>query len=828
MGINNISHFPSQKKATSEKNEKWMKDCIDSAENLTIFRDQRIRNSQYNKKVNYDLFNDILDQQDMQRVCNPQQLRHATFPAKMQNYPIANPKIDLLIGEEYKRKFDWRLRVVNDSAISEKETEKRDKLMQNLVEDLNNPNLDEAEAQKKLKRLNKYFTYEYQDLRELNGTRILSYLYKEQELKLKFNQGFADALIGGEEIYCADVVSGEPILRKCNPLNIYNLRSGDSHHIEDSDIIIEYSYEPIGGVIDAYYEYLTSKQITDIEEGNEISTGSFGLMQHKGHNPIFDINDFVRQNGTSDLVEVNTAGQRYFGGAYDEEGNIRVVRVVWKSRRKVGKLKFYDQDGEEQERFVDEKYKANKDRGEEIEWLWINEWWEGTKIGSDIYVKMQPRPIQFRKMTNISACHPGYTGTFYTTNDSTSKSLMDRMKPYQYLYNVFMYRTELAFAKSKGKIAELDLAKVPDDWDLDRWMYYAEVHGWAPVDNFKEGKKGAASGKLAGHFNVNSQVMDLELGSYIQQHISMLAYLENQMGEIAGVSKQRQGQVENRELVGNVERAVTQSSHITEKLFSVHEHTKLRAMSMLLETAKFAWRNTKKKLQYITDELATVLFEVDGQQFNESEYGLFVSNSGNDAELLASLKQLAHAGIQNDKLTWSQLMDIYYSDSITSIRRKIEQGEQEQIQRQQEEVQRQQEHEKEMMQMQQEQAAQALEVATADREDKQLHAKELKTMDNNTKLEIALINSTDKQYDRDSNNNSVRDDIDMQKLQQQQAKIDNDYALKQQQLSQDNANKEKDRSARKSEIDRQMAIKREELAIKKKQANKPTPSSTKK
>lgn len=305
------------------------------------------------------------------------------------------------------------------------------------------------------------------------------------------------------------------------------------------------------------------------------------------------------------------------------------------------------------------------------------------------------------------------------------------------------------------------------------------------------------------------QVLDLELGSYIQQHIGMLSYLENQMGEIAGVSKQRQGQVSSSELVGNVERAVVQSSHITEKWFSAHDNTKTRAMATLLETAKYAWRDKNKKLQYVTDDLTTVMFEVDGKIFNESEYGLFISNTSNDSALEQSLKQLAHAGIQNDKLKWSQLMDIYYSDSITSIRRKIEQGEQEQQEQKQQEEQQKQQHEQQMQQQAQQAQERALEIATTDREDRQLHEKELKQMDNNTKLEVAYINSADKEYDRDANDNRIPDDIELQKLMQMQQKIDNDFSLKQQKLQQDDTKMQNDK-----------ALKEKDLTLKEKALNK--------
>ena len=290
-------------------------------------------------------------------------------------------------------------------------------------------------------------------------------------------------------------------------------------------------------------------------------------------------------------------------------------------------------------------------------------------------------------MGNKSAGGSGYVGTIYNSNTSQSRSLMDRMKPYQYLYNVFMYRTELAFAKSKGKISVLDTSRIPDGWDMDKWMYYAEILGWAIEDPFKESNKGSSTGKLAGQMNQNSKVLDLEMGNYIQQHVMMLGFIKQELGEIAGVTAQRQGQIENRETLGGVERAVTQSSHITEKWFAVHDNTKLRVLETLLETAKYAWRNKNhEKLQYISDEMASIITEIDGQQFNEADYGIMISNSSTDSELIGTMKQLAQAGLQNDKINFSGLMDIYLSESMSSMRRKIETYEEETIQRQAEQA----------------------------------------------------------------------------------------------------------------------------------------------
>ena len=365
MAYNNLTQFPSQKKSTAQKlasDKKWAKECIDASEGITEFKDNRIRRSYYNKKVNYDLYNDILDQNDIQQVTNPMGLRDTSFPAKMQNYPIANPKIDLLIGEEFKRRFDWRVRSVNSDAISQKESEKKDQIMLLMKEHLTEDAFNEEEAKKELQKLNKYLNYDYQDIRELNATRLLTYLYKDQDLKSKFNSGFLDGLIAAEEIYCCDVIAGEPVMRKVNPLNLYTLRSGDSHFIEDSDIIIEFSYESIGRVIDMFYDELTPKEVDDLESGHSLKSETNSPLNHKSANAIFDLSNLAQErNGQDGLVEVNSNGDKsHAGGTYDTEGNVKVTRVVWKSRRKLGKLKYYDEEGNEQEKIVDENYKGRE------------------------------------------------------------------------------------------------------------------------------------------------------------------------------------------------------------------------------------------------------------------------------------------------------------------------------------------------------------------------------------------------------------------------------------------------------------------------------------
>ena len=196
-------------------------------------------------------------------------------------------------------------------------------------------------------------------------------------------------------------------------------------------------------------------------------------------------------------------------------------------------------------------------------------------------------------------------------------------------------------------------------------MYYAKVNHLAVKNSFKEGNIGAATGKLAGAFAAISRgVIDAETGNYIQQHINLLEFIKMEMSEVAGISKQREGQVSSRETVGGVERATLQSSHITEWLFVIHEDVKKRALECFLETAKIALKGQKKKFQYILSDMSSKIMEIDGDEFAEADYGLVVDNSSASQELNSKLDTLAQAALQNQTLSFSTIMDLYSSSSI--------------------------------------------------------------------------------------------------------------------------------------------------------------------
>lgn len=805
MDINgNMSNFiqlPPQQLPFSKKNRKWRKQILDWADSKTFFNYSLVRKSVIHKKINYDLLNGKLHMSDLEIILNPEKLQAGFIPDRIQHYPIMNSKLNVLRGEESKRVFDFKVVVTNPNAITEIENNKKQELLQKLQEWVSNTSQSEEEANQELEKINDYYTYEWQDMREISANALLNHYVKELNIPLMFNQGFMDAMAVGEEIYQCDIVGGEPTIERLNPLKVRIFKSGYSNKIEDADMIILEDYWSPGKVIDTYYDVLAKKDMEYIEKmPDHVGQAATDSMDN-----IDERYGFVNNHMIGD--EISTEGFFWdpLGGydgvnnsllPYDVAGNLRVLRVYWKSRRKIKKVRSYDpQTGEEVFNFYPETYVIDKDAGEEEQIFYINEAWEGTKIGTDIYVNMRPRVVQYNRLSNPSRCHFGIVGSIYNLNDNRPFSLVDMMKPYNYLYDAIHDRLNKLMARSWGSLVRLDFAKKPKGWDVEKWLYYAKTMGLAVEDSFNEGNVGAATGKLAGALNnASAGVITVSDGNQIQQYINLLEFIKMEMAEVAGITRQREGQVSNRETVGGVERSMMQSSHITEWLFVVHEDVKKRALECLLETAKIALRGRSKKFQYILSDNSIRVMEIDGDEFAEADYGLVVDNSNGVQELNSKLDTLAQAALQNQTLSFSTIMKLFSSSSLAEKQRLVEKDERS-IQERQAQAQQQQ------LQVQQ----QAIEQKAQMEQAKMQQEDALNQRDNETKIIIAQMQAYSKNSEDDGIIEPEYSQEAKDKLMEQIREFDLRLKLDKERLEHDKEKAETDARLKEKQINKQKA-----------------------
>lgn len=634
------SAFPRQKLPLSKKGKKWQEDCVNYIIGEGNVTSGGNSTSYYGElQTYYNLYNSIFDKKDFKSITNPFKVEDG-FPATPHDFNIIRPKVDLLIGEETKRPLNFRVIRTSQEATSEMQEKEKQMILQ-YIEAAITARMSPEEAQQFQQQLQsgeimppeqiaKYMDKDYKDIVENTAYHSLTYLREKLDLDNEFIKGWKDGLISGREIYYVGVLNAEPYAERVNPICFSYDKSPDLEFIEDGSWCCRKMRMPITEVYDRYYDKLEDKDLDKLEEMIGSTPG--------------------RNLGDRSPVDMGIQLRIYDNPIFEGSGKslVNVWHCCWKSFKKIFYVTTTDDAGQPQINIVDETYQPVGNEVS-IEPDWIIEVWEGYRAGSDLYFGIQPIEYQHVSIDNPNSQKLPYCGAIYSNTNSKPRSLVSILKPLQYMYIVLWYRLELAIARDKGKVVNMDITQIPKSMNISpaKWMHYLSSVGVNFINPYEEGWNipGREGGKPA-QFN-QITALDLTMSNVIAEYIQLMDKIEELAGTISGITQQREGAVSSSEMVGNVERSVVQSSHITEPLFWVHNQCKRRVLNMLLNTAKGAWEETgKQKLQYIFDNGERAFLDITPKFYYE-DMDVFVSDTSKDLENIQKLQQLIQPAMQN-------------------------------------------------------------------------------------------------------------------------------------------------------------------------------------
>ena len=805
------SSFPRQKLPLKKKTEQWQHDCVNYiiGESNVVSGGGQSKTRFGEMQTYYDLYNSIFDEKDFKRITNPFKVEDG-FPASPQDFNIIRPKIDLLIGEETKRPLNFRVVRTSQEAASELQ-EKEKELLMNYIMAAITARMSPEEQQQFQQQLQsgeimppeaiaKYMDKDYKDVVENTAYHTLVYLREKVGFDNEFIKGWKDALIAGTEIYYVGVLNSEPYLERVNPLYFSYDKSPDLEFIEDGSWCCRRMRMPVQEIYDRYCDKLTEKDLDKLEE---MMTGR-------------QSNDLGEKDPVDNFVHINM--HIYDNPVYDQKTRyaINVWHCCWKSFKKIYYVTTEDEAGQPQVDIVDETYiKTGNELSVEPDW--IVEVWEGYRAGSDLYFGIQPIEYQHVSIDNPNSQKLPYTGAIYSNTNSKPRSLVSILTPLQYMYIVLWYRLELAIARDKGKVINMDITQIPKSMGItpDRWMHYLSSVGVNFINPYEEGWNipGREGGKAA-QFN-QLTALDLTMSNVIAEYIQLMDKIEQLAGTISGITEQRMGEISTHELVGNVERAVIQSSNITEPLFWVHNQCKRKALNMLLNTAKGAWEETgKKKLSYVFDNGERAFIDI-ANKFYYEDMDVFVSDTSKDLENIQKLQQLIQPAMQNGA-SLLEAAEVLTNDNFNILKQKLKdmQTRQEQAVQQQQEAEAQQAQQLQQMQNEMREQELMLEEAKMDLERYKIDT------DNQTKIAVAEISAYRGTEEKDANQNGIPDPMEIAKDATQQRKIASDaytkrYEAKQKREIEDQKiNLERERMKHETELQKQKdeaALEREKI-----------------
>jgi hypothetical protein len=798
-----LNIFPDQFKTEKQKqDESWIKNTMDYFANKSYA--EYIKNRDTFVK-NYDLMKGILRKEDF--LIDEPEVKSFTdmltkdidLPSYVKHYSIITTPVNELVGEISKRPDTFRVKAFDDDSQAEELQFKTDTLKAYVInqvkqqvmvkaamsgQELSMEDLEQITLEQVKDQLDSYTS-----VAEKWGNHVLTSQKADFNLKEKSEDAFRDLLISAREFYhiYEDNSKLGFNIEVANPKNTWFLTTPDKKYISDPTGRAQGAYAAgtvevmeLSQIIETFPD-ITKEEIDHLRSSLQ-DYGLINVRESNLGNPnavpgndsiIYDTYDpLVLQ--TRMIIESemkdNDDGLRDFLGLTSNVSSFGykyvVVRSYWISKKKIGKLIYTDEMGNEQSTLVDETYKSGDMPTEiSLEWGWINQWYQGVKIGPDIY---HIKPFKLLNYCPI-------IGTTYEVKNTEARSLVDLMKPFQVIYNVCMNQLYKLLEKEVGKVQLMSLRHipVPKDGDaqdaLDMWEMEARERGVVFVDDSPENLKSPSS------FNQFTS-LDLTRTQEIQARYTLAQQMKIECWELVGMSKQRMGSIAASETATGTQTAMQQSYSQTEPLFIAHEYVMGQLYQAIVDAALYVESSKPQStLSYITNEGESAFVQVNGTDLQLRDLKVFLTNRPEDTQMFNELRQLSQAIIQNGGSLYD-VIELYSTKSMREMKKTFKDLRDRQLQQQEQQMQLQQQQQEQQGQIAQAQMQMAQQQA-AEQQANQNYQNEL---DRINKKEIAMINAMSKEggASADLDMSGTPDALEIEKLASQQTKAQKDYDSK--------------------------------------------------
>lgn len=785
-----MKNFPRQRLSSKEKakdNFRWARECMDALLEDAVTYDKGTGDYE-RKRDNYNLFNNIIDQSKFERDCNRLGIDVGQFKDEIKPYNKTYNKLQVLLGEELKRPFPFKVININPEGIKSKLAYRDEVLRNTILSKIENTlaafNLqfqsqidpskvvDETELQK-IQNLN------FLDAKEITGAKLLKFLLQKENIKDKRNDAFKHGLISGEELIYVGVKNNEPYMQPLNSLSTFFHKSPEQKFVQYSLYAGQRTYMTSAEVLDTYLNL--SK-----EEQRQVDERIAGPYYTQRDNTINSEMKYFHDDYYTDRY-VKSDYEGSYGSANEGINTVEyhlVQHVEWVSQKKVGFIEYVDMFGDAQTDIVDENFeipfdavkKKDKNKNTTYTWniqdangitttytfteTWIPEVWEGTKIGDNIYTNVGPKEYQFRSLDNPYKVKLGYHGIVYNAMNAPSQSMMDRMRPFQELYFIVAHKMKKLIAQDKGPIFNFDTSMVDPKIGVEKTLYYLtelNINFYNPLQNAEQPGWSQRPGKP-------SDSSSMSTTQYIANYIQILDALDQQISDVAGVNRQREGQVTPNEAVANTQSNITMSAMITEVYFQAHNKVWEEVLNTLLEVANTCYKHKSKTIQFIMDDLALETINLTPDSLLNADFGVFVVDSMSENRLFAKLEFLTERFVANGQTKVSDIIKMFRTDSSLELEEYMRIAEQRQIQ--------------EQMEMQNQQIEAQKQMQAAEQE----FQLEKQKRDLKAKILIAEINSFSRQ-DQDINDNNIPDQLEIEQVRAGIRQKDRELDIKEKELA---------------------------------------------
>jgi len=745
----------------------WAKEEIDAIldGNLGDWHSQGqeyARDSRLNMMIrSYELYNNQINDVDFEEYFDSVKYDLSHRKDKIAPYNKAHNKINVLLGEMIKRPFSFKAVLTNIEGARAVWAMRKELLREyvegqvakaQILEKINASELDDQQKQQKIQeveqqfaqiknpeQIEEYLKMDYLEPREIKANKLLDDNLLRLHIDDKKKDSFKHGLLSAEEHAWVGVVNNTPTIKVLNSPNVIYHKSPDIKYIQDGDFAGYITYMSVADILDTFRD-LSKEDIKSLED-------KYQHIRNSSYNGEWKR---TRDDSYERYIRSTQAGNRgQYGGVYMDD--VEVAHVEWRSQRKVGFFSYLNEKGELEQTLVDELFPFNKEdpRHISIEWEWIPERWEGVRIDNSIYTNIGSVPFQYVDPEDPLRQPLSYKGIIYDNTNTTPISTMERMRPFLMLYLVVMHKLKKLISRDRGSIISVDVSKLDPELGLEETMYYLDELDVEFYNSLANAEKPGAAQRGASHNSLSRSNTN-----QIMQYINILQWLDEQIGDVAGVTRPREGQTSPYEAVANNQQSIMQSSTITEILHFTHNSHWENILNDFVDLAIRVADDEGVNRATLNSSMERGHINIEPGEFDNAKFGVFVTNDPRSTQVYNDLKMMSQVILQRDKGKLSHVIKMLkQKSSIEELTREIEKFEKyvEDSERRAQEAQ--------MQQIKEQAAAEE----RKDVREKEFTARENK-LDRESQERIAEIRSFTFAEDQDVNDNNVPDQLELEKV----------------------------------------------------------------
>jgi hypothetical protein len=744
-----VTGKPLQRLSWTEKTAKgydWFKRNLDYRIGLSNFnfgtapsnrKDIRVLYGVYNNQFPLDWFTHITDPLS---ATNPQ---HKVYPAKVRPTSMLRTNLDLLLGEYPRRPYVFQVANMGEDgfnsyldgltkaiqgnlqehflAIAQQEMQAAGHDTQQIPQDQEIPLPEEIKDR---------FTSNYKDNLARRGQKWMKRAIREYNVRQKQLLMFKDWLITGQARSYKNIENGNFVYERISPIELDFDKSPNVQYIEDGEWCIRRQLLTISDVVDRFYDELKEADHHDLE---------------------------MRTHWVTPFSMYNYLNSEYNTDNYS--GKVPVYHVTWRGKKAIKFCTYTDpMSGESQEIELDEDAVINDGTIKVNKIVWVNEVYEGYRVGDNIFCKLRAIPCQRNEMNNFSVCKLPYNGKNYSDLHSENISPLEMGIPYAIMYMITNFTLEKTIAKNKGKITLFDINAIPkkDGWDEEKFFYYADALGYMMLDKNQLG--------VDKQWN-QYHTLDMSLFDQIKNLIELRDSFKRDWDDVLGISPQRKAQTNSSDGLGTTQANLFQSSIMTDMIFTLFEEFTEKELQGLLDYSRFINVDGIRAV-YNEDDFDKELLSIDPNSYCSAELGLFVTHSAQEQQNLQAYKQNIQAMIQNG-VKQSTILEVQQANNLAELMGKLKRIEE--IEAQQAQAGAEDEHQKQIaLEQVKEQFAKIQSLLKIDEINAEYDRKESLEL---VKGEYTIYSAANIKGDGDSDNNGIPDAIEISKRVIAQQKI---------------------------------------------------------